>query len=86
MNISKHEQRVLHELARGAQIRHFRDERGKIADIMCITRDGHILSDCTLPLFERLRKRGLISSRGGNPYRISPLGIASVRAQSDNRS
>lgn len=85
MNISRHEQRVLHELARGGQIRHVRDDRGKIVEVLCVTRDGHILTDCDLPLFDRLRRRGLISSRGGNPYRISSLGIASVRAQADNR-
>ena len=85
MNISKHEQRVLHELARGGLIRHCRNDTGHIVEILCVTRDGHILTDCTLSLFQRLRRRRLIQSHGGNPYRISQLGIASVRAQANNR-
>ena len=85
MNISRHEQRVLHELARGGMIRHVRSDTGHIVEVLCITRDGHILTDCTLTLFQRLRRRGLIQSRGGAPYRISALGIASVRAQANNR-
>ena len=85
MNISRHEQRVLHELARGGQIRHVRNDTGKITKVLCVTHDGSILSDCTLSLFQRLRRRGLIASKNGAPYRISPLGIGSVRAQANNR-
>lgn len=85
MNISRHEQRVLHELARGGLIRHVRDDTGHIVEVLCVTHDGQILTNCTLALFQRLRRRGLIQSRGGAPYRISPLGIASVRGQPNNR-
>jgi hypothetical protein len=85
MNISKAEQRVLHLLAQGGHIRHARSHAGKIAEILCITRDGLIFSDCDLPLFQRLRQRGLIESRNGAPYRISMRGRRSVRAQPDNR-
>jgi uncharacterized protein YjhX (UPF0386 family) len=67
MNISKLEQRVLHALAQGGMIRHDRDDAGRITSVLCITRDGMILSDCTLPLFQRLRRRRLIGSVGGNP-------------------
>lgn len=42
MNISKAEQRVLHLLAQGGHIRHARSHAGKIAEILCITRDGLI--------------------------------------------
>lgn len=84
MNISKLEQRVLHALAQGGAIAHARDG-GRITEIHCLTRDGLILSDCTLPLFQRLRRRGLIESRQGAPYRISALGRQVVRAQADNR-
>ncbi|MBW0157774.1 YjhX family toxin [Sedimentimonas flavescens] len=84
MNISKREQRVLHALAQGGQIRHMR-EAGKITEVLCVTRDGLILSDCTLDLFARLRKRRLIESQNGRPYRISLRGRLSVRAQPDNR-
>jgi uncharacterized protein YjhX (UPF0386 family) len=85
LNISKHEQRVLHELALGGAIHHERGENGKIKAITCYTRDGHILSDCTLDVFLRLKKRRLIRSQGGAPYRVSRGGIEAVRAQLDQR-
>ena len=85
MNISKYEQRVLHALAQGGRIVHRRDDLGHIVAVDCFTRDGHVLSDCTLALFARLRRRGLIGSIGGGPYRATRLGRVSVRAQLDNR-
>ncbi len=85
MNISKKEQRVLHVLAQGGAIHFDRAPGGKIRDIICFTRDGHVLADCTLDVFERLRKRRFIRSRGGRPYAITKSGIVSVRAQLDNR-
>jgi hypothetical protein len=86
MNISKLEQRVLHVLARGERIRHARDERGEIADVLCVTQDGHLLSDCTPNLFARLQRRRMIGSSRGQPYRITRQGIEAVRVQSDNRT
>lgn len=85
MNVSKHEQRVLHALAQGGHIRHLRDEEGRVVAADCFTRDGFRLADCTLALFRRLKRRGLIASRGGRPYTITRLGLAAVRAQLDNR-
>lgn len=85
MNISKLEQRVLHVLAQGGHIRHLRGDHGKITDILCVTRDGAVLSDCTLDLFRRLRARGLVSSVAGQPYRITYRGRQAVRAQHDNQ-
>ena len=85
MNISKYEQRVLHALAQGGRIVHRRDYLGHIVAVDCFTRDGHVLSDCTLALFRRLRRRGLIGSIAGGPYRATRLGRMSVRAQLDNR-
>ncbi|NKX46369.1 YjhX family toxin [Roseicyclus persicicus] len=85
MNISKPEQRVLHVLAQGGVIRADRGPGGKVTGVLCVTRDGLVLEDCTLPLFQRLRARRLIHSAGGRPYRISRAGRLAVRAQPDNR-
>lgn len=85
MNVSKREQRILHALAQGGMIRHSKDERGHIVVADCITRDGWRLSDCTLDLFQRLRRRRWIASANGSPYRITRLGLDAVRAQLDNR-
>lgn len=85
MNISRIEQRVLHVLALGGRIEHQRSVRAKIDDILCVTRDGLILSDCSLAIFQRLRRKRLIASEGGGPYRISRLGRLSVRAQVNNQ-
>lgn len=85
MNISKPEQRVLHALAQGGCIRHRRDATHAIVAADCFTRDGHVLADCTLALFRRLKRRGLIASHGGAPYRVTRLGLDAVRAQADQR-
>ena len=81
MNISKSEQRVLHVLAQGGHIRHRRDEDGHLVEALCVTREGHILESGGLALFQRLRRRGFIASRGGAPYRITQAGLRAVRAQ-----
>ncbi|WP_299352825.1 YjhX family toxin [uncultured Shimia sp.] len=85
MNISKVEQRVLHVLAQGGAIHFERLPNGKVSDVTCFNRDLHVLSDCTLEVFERLKKRRMIRSVRGQPYRVTKLGITSVRAQLDNR-
>jgi hypothetical protein len=84
VNISKLEQRVLHVLAQGGLIQHVRQD-GRIVAVDCYSRDGYRLMDCTLGLFQRLKRRGLIYSHDGKPYRISRFGLACVRAQADNR-
>ena len=85
MNISRLEQRVLHALAQGGVIRHERGDNGRILRVFCFTRDGFVLSDCTLDVFQRLRRKRLIESRESSPYRISEKGRRSVRAQADHR-
>ena len=85
MNLSKSEQRVLHALAQGGAIRHRRDDHGRLVEALCLTREGFVLANTGLPLFNRLRRRGFIASRGGAPYRITQAGLHAVRAQLDNR-
>ena len=72
-------------LAQGGAIHFDRAANGKVRQVRCFTRDGHVLADCTLTLFERLRKRRFIKSENGRPYRATRLGIRSVNPQYDNR-
>ncbi len=85
MNVSKYEQRVLHALAQGGRIAYRKDDSGKIVEILCVNREGWVLSDCTLAIFQKLRRRRLIASHASMPYRITRDGLAAVRAQLDNR-
>lgn len=85
MNISKPQQRTLHALAQGGRIELERDEKGRIVSADCLTRDGWALTDCCVSVFQSLKKKRLIASQNGGPYRITRLGLASLRAQLDNR-
>ncbi len=85
MNISKYEQRVLHALAQGGSIIHRFDERGRIIEVDCMNRDGWRLDDCTITVFQKLRRKRMIGSVGGSPYRITREGLRAVRSQLDNR-
>lgn len=85
MNISKHEQRVLHEPALGGAIHHHRGADGTPHTITCYTRDGHVLPGCTLDVFPRRRKRRFIRLQNGHPSRVSRPGIKVVRAQLTQR-
>lgn len=85
MNISRAEQRTLHALAQGGGIVLERDADGRILGADCITRDGFRLSDCTLSVWRKLKRKGLITSRGGGPYRVNREGLAHMRSQLDNR-
>lgn len=76
---------MLHALAQGGAIHVDRAPNGKVSAVFCVTRDGHVLADCTLEVFDRLRKRRLVRSTSGRPYRITRRGIVSVRSQLDNR-
>ena len=85
MNISKSEQRVLHVMELGGKISHVRGDNGKIIKVICYTREGYVLSDCTYDVFQRLKRRKMISSKKGQAYRITRLGITSVRSQLNQR-
>lgn len=85
MNISRNEQRALHVLALGGRILHERHAGRNVTVISCVTREGMVLADCDLTVFNRLRRKGLIESRSGSPYRISKRGRIAVRAQPDNQ-
>ncbi|MEP3050596.1 MAG: YjhX family toxin [Erythrobacter sp.] len=85
MNISKREQRVLHALAQGGLIRFTRAENGHVTIVDCFNREGFRLADCTLETFNRLKRRRMIRSQSGSPYRITRRGLEAVRSQLDNR-
>jgi hypothetical protein len=85
MNVSKYEQRVLHALAQGGSIIHRFNEMGRIIEVDCMNRDGWRLDDCTISVFQKLRRKRLVASTGGAPYRITREGLRAVRAQLDNR-
>lgn len=85
MNISRAEQRTLHALAQGGGILLVRDPDGRILRADCFTRDGLLLTDCTLSVWRKLKKKGLIASNGGGPYRVNRDGLARMRSQLDNR-
>lgn len=86
MNISKPQQRTLHALAQGGVIVLERDAKGGLLDAECVSRDGWRLADCDLSVFKSLKKKRLIASQGGKPYRITREGLTHLRAQLDNRT
>ncbi len=86
MNISKAEQRTLHVLARGGGIVVKKDEKGKIVEVSCVSREGWTLVDCSLGVFKKLKHRRLVASSNSGPYRATLKGRRSVRAQLDNRA
>lgn len=85
LNISKPQQRTLHALAQGGAIHLERNEKGDLVAAECITREGWTLTDCDLAVFRSLKKKRLIASRNGGPYRITREGLVNLRSQLDNR-
>lgn len=85
MNVSKREQRTLHALAQGGLIVLERDPDGDILQASCFTREGWALADCDIALFKKLKRRRLIASQGGGPYRVTREGLLALRSQLDNR-
>ena len=85
MDISRAEQRILHILAQGGLIVIEKDERGRIAELDCLTRDGWRFPGLDLRLFRKIKRKRAIASANGGPYRITRRGLELVRAQPDNR-
>lgn len=85
MDISRNEQRILHVLAQGGRIKVFKNDRGRIIAVECYNRDGWVLTDCPLWLFQKLRRKKAIRSVASAPYRITRRGLELVRAEPDNR-
>jgi uncharacterized protein len=69
MDISRHEQRVLHVLAQGGKIVALKSDNGKLIGIECFNRDGWLMQQCSLP----------------HPYRITRRGLELARSEFDNR-
>jgi uncharacterized protein YjhX (UPF0386 family) len=86
VNISRSQQRTLHALAQGGRIVVERDDSGAIVAAECLTHTGFVLPDCTLDVFKALKRRRLIISRNGGPYRITRDGALRLRSQGDNRT
>ena len=86
VNISKSQQRTLHALAQGGRILLERDDRGAPVAAECLTHTGWVLTDCTLEGFKAPKRRRLIMSRAGGPYRITREGALCLRSQGDNRT
>jgi uncharacterized protein YjhX (UPF0386 family) len=84
MDISRSEQRVLHLLAQGGRMEVVKDSK-RVAEVLCITRDGWRCPGVGLELFRKLKRRKAVASARGGPYRITRRGLELVRSQLDNR-
>lgn len=85
MDISRNEQRVLHVLAQGGRIEPVKNERGRIINVRCISREGWLTNRCDLLLFKKLKRKRAIKSQSSRPYRITRRGLELVRGELDNR-
>jgi uncharacterized protein YjhX (UPF0386 family) len=85
MDISRDEQRVLHALAQGGIIAPRKNANGRIIDVECFNRDGWQLTQCSLLLFKKLKRKRAIASADGQPYHITRRGLELVRSEFDNR-
>jgi uncharacterized protein len=85
MDISRAEQRILHLLAQGGRIELIRNDNRKIEAVRLLTREGWAFSGLDLTTFRKLKQKKAISSRSGQPYRITERGLVLVRSEQDNR-
>ena len=68
MNISRTEQRVLHLLAQGGRIVIEKDDDNRIAEIVCLTRDGWQYPGVDRELLRKLKRKKAVASFDGGPY------------------
>jgi uncharacterized protein YjhX (UPF0386 family) len=85
MDISRGEQRILHLLAQGGRIETKKDDRKRIEQVRCLTRDGWHYPGLDIHLFRKLKRKKAVASHCGGPYRITRRGLELVRAEQDNR-